>query len=126
MKTFKITVFILIIVFLIFNVILKKSFSFSKKHPLNNKGGNMKITTIFEHNGHIPSLYTCDGGDLAPELTISEVPKNAKELVLIVDDPDASMGTWVHWVLYNLPADTTIINAEKLPLEAKQGMTDVG
>lgn len=86
----------------------------------------MKLTTVFDNNTNIPSKYTCDGEDLAPELTISEVPKEAKELVLIVDDPDAPMGTWVHWLLYNIPVQTTKIDAKNLPAGAKQGMTDFG
>ncbi len=64
----------------------------------------------FEHNGEIPSVYTCDGRDISPELRWSGVPEDAKSLVLIVDDPDAPdpdapKMTWVHWVLYDIPAD---------------------
>lgn len=84
----------------------------------------MKITSDFEHNGNIPSKYTCDGEDAAPELLISDVPQGTKELALIVDDPDAPMGTWVHWLVYNLPADTIKIDAKNLPTEAKEGITD--
>ena len=94
--------------------------------PFNHKGVHMKLTTVFEHNGNIPSIYTCDGKDLAPELNISDVPAAAKELVLIVDDPDAPMGTWVHWVLYNIPTTTTKIDNKNLPHGTKQGMTDFG
>lgn len=90
------------------------------------KEGNMKLTSVFAHNENIPSKYTCDGEDSAPELIISEVPSNAKSLVLIVDDPDAPMGTWVHWVLYNIPTNTTKIDAQNLPQGVKQGMTDFG
>lgn len=86
----------------------------------------MKLTTVFANNEKIPSRYTCDGEDLAPELIISEVPERAKELVLIVDDPDAPMGAWVHWILYNIPADTKKINNNGLPQGVKQGMTDFG
>lgn len=84
----------------------------------------MKLTTVFEHNGKIPSKYTCDGEDAAPEITISEVPSNAKELVLIVDDPDAPMGTWVHWLVYNIPSTTVKLDALSLPEGVKQGKTD--
>ncbi len=84
----------------------------------------MKITTVFEHNGQIPSKYTCDGEDVAPILNISDVPSTAKELVLIVDDPDCPIGTWVHWVLYNIPTDTKVIDNDNLPSEIKEGMTD--
>jgi Raf kinase inhibitor-like YbhB/YbcL family protein len=86
----------------------------------------MKITSVFAHNENIPSEYTCDGKDLAPVLIISDVPSNTQELVLIVDDPDAPMGTFVHWLLYNLPANTIKIDNKKLPAVAKQGFSDFG
>ncbi|MDD3437179.1 MAG: YbhB/YbcL family Raf kinase inhibitor-like protein [Candidatus Gastranaerophilales bacterium] len=86
----------------------------------------MKLTSVFEHKGNIPSKYTCDGEDAAPELIISEVPEGTKSLVLIVDDPDAPMGTWVHWLVYNLPVNTTKINGKNLPSGTKEGVTDFG
>ena len=66
----------------------------------------------FEHNGGIATKYTCEGANISPPLTWSEVPTNAKSLALIVDDPDAPdpaapKMTWVHWVLYNIPASET-------------------
>jgi len=65
----------------------------------------MKITsTAFAHEGAIPSRFTCDGQDISPELSWSDVPAGAKSLALINDDPDAPVGLWVHWVLYNIPA----------------------
>lgn len=54
----------------------------------------------------IPVLYTCDGKDISPPLVWHGVPSGTRSFVLIVDDPDAPGGTWVHWVLYNLPADS--------------------
>lgn len=53
----------------------------------------------------IPAKFTCTGDNISPELVWSELPAGTKSFALIMDDPDAPVGTWVHWVLYNLPAD---------------------
>jgi len=63
----------------------------------------------FKHGDFIPSEYTCDGSDVSPEIVIENVPTNAKSLVLINDDPDAPMGTWDHWILYNIPASNKVV-----------------
>jgi Raf kinase inhibitor-like YbhB/YbcL family protein len=71
----------------------------------------MKLTSpAFTHNEAIPSEYTCDGDDLSPPLVISDVPSNAKSLALIMDDPDAPVGTWDHWVVFNIPPTTKQIS----------------
>jgi len=57
----------------------------------------------------IPRKYTCDGRDVNPSLNIEDLPKETKSLVLIVDDPDAPMGTWVHWVVWNIPPAKEIL-----------------
>lgn len=70
-------------------------------------GGPMTFrlsSTAFEHEGGIPVRYTCDGEDLSPPLLWEGVPEGTLSLALIMDDPDAPMGTWVHWVVYDLPA----------------------
>jgi hypothetical protein len=60
-------------------------------------------SSAFENEENIPQNHTCEGDDLSPELTWTDVPEEARSLALIVDDPDAPMGTWVHWVAYNIP-----------------------
>ena len=60
------------------------------------------VSSAFEHNQKIPAKYTCMGEGVNPPLKFVDVPENAKSLVLIVDDPDAPMGTWVHWVVFNI------------------------
>ena len=68
----------------------------------------MKLSSsAFENEGAIPSEYTCDGADVSPSLTFSAIPENTKSLALIMDDPDAPMGTWVHWLVWNIPPNIT-------------------
>ncbi len=69
----------------------------------------LEITSsAFSHNGTIPKKYTCDGANVNPSLQIKDIPANAKSLVLIVDDPDAQIGTFVHWVVWNIPVTETM------------------
>ena len=88
-------------------------------------------SSAFEEGGLIPAKYTCDGADVSPPLQWDAVPEGTKSIALICDDPDAPMGTWVHWVLFNLPAETKElvedIPADKiLPDGASQGVSDFG
>lgn len=68
----------------------------------------MAITSAaFSEGASIPKKYTCDAEDFSPPLAWSGVPAGAQSLALIADDPDAPVGTWVHWVLFNMPATLT-------------------
>lgn len=97
------------------------------------KGGmEMKIkveSPAFTEGGKIPKQYTCDGTDISPPLTWSGIPEGTKSIAIIADDPDAPMGTWVHWVVYDLPPDLTGLQ-KNIPLQeilangAKHGMND--
>ncbi len=62
-------------------------------------------SSAFSEGGKIPRLYTCDDQNVSPPLAWTGVPSDTASLALIVDDPDAPAGTWVHWVLYNMPGD---------------------
>ena len=62
----------------------------------------------FKNNTLVPAKYTCDGDDVNPPLTIEGTPEETKSLVLIVDDPDATIGTWDHWVVWNIPPTNAI------------------
>jgi Raf kinase inhibitor-like YbhB/YbcL family protein len=69
----------------------------------------------FENNKPIPVKYTCDGANVNPPLTVDGVPEETKTLVLIVDDPDAPMGTFDHWVVWNIPPTTQKIEENTVP-----------
>jgi len=97
------------------------------------EGFAMNISSpAFSHQGNIPKKYTCEGSDTSPPLTWSDVPAAARSLVLIVDDPDAPdpaapRMTWVHWVLYDIPATVTGLQAgaaEHLPGSTRAGTND--
>lgn len=98
------------------------------------KGDNMvEITTqfeiispVFEHKGEIPKKYTCDGEDVNPAFKISGAPAGTKGLALIVDDPDASGGDWVHWLVWNIDPATEEIAENSVPDGAIQGKTSFG
>jgi hypothetical protein len=61
-------------------------------------------SSAFQAGAAIPAKYTCDGADVSPPLAWTGAPSATKSFALICDDPDASVGTWIHWVLYNIPA----------------------
>lgn len=85
----------------------------------------MKIESpAFRHGADIPSDHTCDGVDRSPALKWSDVPAGAQSFALIADDPDAPVGTWVHWVLYDLPADLKGIPEGAAGIPGQSGMTD--
>ena len=73
-----------------------------------NKSGEdqMQLSSpVFPEGGLIPVKFTCDDIDVSPYLVISNVPEGTKSLALVCDDPDAPMGTWIHWIIFNLPPD---------------------
>lgn len=86
-------------------------------------------SSAFQPGGDISRKYTCDGTDVSPPLRWENAPSGAKAFALIADDPDAPAGTWVHWVIYDLPAETKEV-AEGVPMSetlssgAKQGTND--
>ena len=80
----------------------------------------MKITSpSFTHKEMMPKKFTCQGEDVNPALIIEDIPKMTKSLALIVDDPDAPAGVWIHWVVYNIPITGRI---EENSIPGKQGI----
>jgi Raf kinase inhibitor-like YbhB/YbcL family protein len=95
---------------------------------------SMTLTsTAFKHGGEIPAKYTCDGEDISPPLSWSDVPPTALSLALIVEDPDAPdpaapQRIWTHWVLYDMPPDTDgleeDVTSSELPPGTREGLND--
>lgn len=76
----------------------------------------MQIDSIaFEHHSPIPKKYTCEGQDVSPPLAFHDVPKGTKSLALIMDDPDAPMGTFDHWIVWNLKPESKSLNEGSNP-----------
>ena len=92
--------------------------------------GTMQITSpAFNAGGMIPFQHTCDGPDVSPPLFWMDPPAGTQSFALIADDPDAPAGTWVHWVVWNIPASASgleenLAKIASLPNGVQQGMTD--
>lgn len=90
----------------------------------------MKLTsTAFAEGKPIPRKHTCEGEDVSPPLSWSDAPAGAKSFALICDDPDAPVGTWVHWVAWNIPASVTALDEntpkqDAIPGGGQQGRND--
>ena len=88
-------------------------------------------SSSFVHEGVIPSQYTCDGDDISPELTWQGAPEHTKSYALVVDDPDAPSGTFTHWIVFNIKAETKglaprISKSNELSTGGEQGVNDYG
>ena len=91
---------------------------------VKSKSGLNISSPAFEMNGLIPAKYTCDGLNVNPPLVIGGVPSGTKSLALIVDDPDAPMGIWVHWVVWNVKPTTREIKESSVANGAVEGVND--
>ena len=82
------------------------------------------VSNSFANNSVIPAQYTCDGKDITPHLTWRDAPLNTKSFALIVEDPDAPAGLWVHWILYNIPPEVISLeeNLASLPAGTEVGI----
>jgi Raf kinase inhibitor-like YbhB/YbcL family protein len=95
-----------------------------------NKAAAIELRSpAFQNGGEIPHKHTCDAEDVSPLLRWEKAPPGARTFALIADDPDAPAGTWVHWVIYDIPAEAKELaegtaKTETLPNGAKQGLND--
>ncbi len=111
-------------------VLLAAACQAARPAPTPSPAATMTLTSdAFQHGAFIPARYTCDGEDVSPPLSWSRVPEGTRSFVLIVDDPDAPAGTFVHWVLYNIPAERRALPegvppALEVPGIGRQGTND--
>ena len=83
-------------------------------------------SSAFGEGQPIPKRYTCDGQNLSPPLFVKGIPEGTQSVALIVDDPDAPVGTWVHWVVWNIAPQFDEIPEGSVPPSALQGTNDFG
>lgn len=119
----------LIIAIIIFALILV--YVNSPKIPVDETGDlnvpTMKITSpAFKNQELIPAKYTCDGENINPPLEISDIPPGAQSLALIMDDPDAPLRTWVHWLVWNINPEIKKISENSVPQGSVEGKTSFG
>jgi Raf kinase inhibitor-like YbhB/YbcL family protein len=94
----------------------------------NNTAKTLKISSsAFDHEGVIPSKYTCEGEEVNPPLQIDQIPPETQTLAIIMEDPDAPKGTFDHWLVWNIPAATNIIGGDSVPgISGKNGGGQTG
>ncbi len=118
-----------VLVVALFGCLAFTSYAAEAQSPKEPAMNIQLTTTAFSEAQPIPVKYTCSGQDVSPPLKWSNAPAGTKSFALIVDDPDAPVGIWTHWVIFNLPPTTTSLpenmsKSPELPDGAKQGMND--
>lgn len=108
---------IIAVIIILFTTSLSVIFLFIKlnKNNMEQKSLLNLSSLAFENNQIIPEKYSCNGENINPALSIENTPAGTKSLVLVVDDPDAISGDFVHWILWNISPDTTDIEEDSIP-----------
>jgi Raf kinase inhibitor-like YbhB/YbcL family protein len=111
-------------------VLIIAGYTYLSGQKKNEGGGIMKVESVFKNEGEIPREYTCDGANVSPQLSITAIPSGTKALAIIVDDPDAPIGTFTHWVAWNIEVNSENISVPKaVPRKSSlmvQGINDFG
>lgn len=97
----------------------------SQQEEVVNMGGMNISSPSFSDGGRVPDRYACKGENVSPRIDLQGIPDNAKSLAIIVDDPDAPLKIWVHWIAWNITPISTIPEAE-LPQGSVEGVNDFG
>ena len=127
MKNFVLVVLILLVIIIGGIFVTRRTETPSKQAPQLSTIKTMEITSSsFQNNKSVPKKYSCDGLNISPPLTVSNVPSAAKSLALIVSDPDAPGGDFVHWIVWNISPTTTEIAEGTTPKGSVVGKNDFG
>jgi hypothetical protein len=99
----------------------------TKTDKPENQAVTFRISSgAFTDGSDIPVKYTCDGSDISPPVSVSGIPESAKSLIILLDDKDTPSGTWVHWLMWNIPAGVSEIPENSVPAGAIQGKNGFG
>ena len=121
--------FLIIVTVVLIALFLKNKNSYLepiKKIAINNSNNMIISSSAFLEGNKIPDQFGCHGQNINPPLKFSSVPQEAKSLVLLVDDPDAPSGDWVHWLVFNINPQTENINENSIPVGAVVGINSFG
>lgn len=111
----KVRLFVMAVAFLCISILAQAQ---------EREGASMRLTCPdFVNNSYMPDKFTCEGNEVSPELIVEGLPAQAKSLALIVDDPDAPNGIWVHWVVFDIPVTAKITEGS---IPGKQGINNAG
>jgi Raf kinase inhibitor-like YbhB/YbcL family protein len=127
-------IFILAIILVLAAIVYYRGFRVNRATFVNSSLNSSTNTTIpvtisspvFQNGQPIPKKYTCDDQGTNPPLQFSDVPKQTQSLALVIDDPDTAVGTWTHWLVWNIDPRATSIAENSVPTGAVQGQTSSG
>lgn len=117
---------ILVLIFLLFGFAIALFFRVNKNIFINQISSMTLSSPAFSEGGHIPTIYTCKGANINPPLVIQRVSPTAESLVLIMEDPDAPVQTFFHWLMWNIPPKNFVLIEDTLPEGAVQGINNFG
>lgn len=83
-------------------------------------------SSVFNEGGQIPTEYTCEGKNVNPPIEISNIPEGTRSLAILIDDPDATIGSWTHWLIWNIDPNVDRIDPSSVPEGAEEGTNDFG
>lgn len=130
LKFLEVSIFVILIMSVVFIILPQLSFQPQTDNSMTDNYlalSNMQIQIPDFDNGEpIPLVHTCVGSEVPPLIAIKQIPEGTESLAFIMDDPDAPVGRWIHWLLWNIPPETAIIDHASLPETVTVGLNSSG